>query len=733
MSTTRDLVENLTSKTEILYGSENALSRGIEFMKKVKIRMDIFFDHKAPSIVVDVRQYWDGYINIRNRGGKIRLVTDITAENLSYCKELMKITEMRHLAGIKGGLAISESEYMSTTVLEESHPLTEVIYSNAQALVDQGRYYFEIIWNNAIDAKDRIREIDEGITPRVTKVLDNEEDIVKQFKYTLENSKDNSIVANPGAMRMIHKNFLQLFGQSASRNKAMGNPTRWLTTIDRESIDIVNAFLNMGVEVRHSRTLVPIQFSINDKQIEATVEKLDDGKMVQSLLVSNESVYVNHFRSVFDELWRDSVDARERIREIEKGFEIAQANIIQNPSEAMDCAWNILQSAEKEIIILFASANALERWTNRGLAGLLYESLRRSPSLSVRMIVPSGPNYESATAKIMSAIPSSEITKIDGNQKHDMNIFVADQKECMVIQVKDDNASSLAQAIGTSVSSKSSAFVSSYHSLINSLWMETKLYEKLRIHEENQRDFINIAAHELRSSIQPILGLAEILYENARMEKLPATGKSALKKENQTEVEDSSRQRMAEIIFRNAKRLRSLTDAILDAASIDSGSLKLNKEVFDIQEVVSTILSEGSYAAESKQIQLVLESAGKAPVFADKTRIAQVIRNLVDNALKFTDSGKIEVSLQDKADETIIQVRDTGAGIDHEILPKLFQKFVKGSAGGTGLGLFISKKIIEAHGGRIWVESKENNPASEQKQIPSGTTFLVSLPKISKD
>jgi signal transduction histidine kinase len=725
MSTTRDLVENLTSKTEILYGSENALSRGIEFMKKVKIRMDIFFDHKAPSIVVDVRQYWDGYIDILNRGGKIRLVTDITAENLSYCKELMKITEMRHLAGIKGGLAISESEYMSTTVLEESHPLTEVIYSNAQALVDQGRYYFEIIWNNAIDAKDRIREIEQGITPRVTKVLDNEEDIVKQFKYTLENSKDNSIVANPGAMRMIHKNFLQLFGQSASRNKAMGNPTRWLTTIDRESIDIVNAFLNMGVEVRHSRTLVPIQFSINDKQIEATVEKLDDGKMVQSLLVSNESVYVNHFRSVFDELWRDSVDARERIREIEKGFEIAQANIIQNPSEAMDCAWNILQSAEKEIIILFASANALERWINRGLAGLLHESLRRS-ALSIRMIVPSGPNYESATAKIMSAIPSSEITKIDGNQKHDMNIFVADQKECMVMQVKDDSAPSLAQAIGTSVSSKSSAFVSSYHSLINSLWMETKLYEKLRIHEENQRDFINIAAHELRSSIQPILGLAELLYENAYTEKLPATGKSKLKKEDQA-VEGPSQQSMAEIIFRNAKRLRSLTDAILDAASIDSGSLKLNKEVFDIQEVVSTILSEGSYAAESKQIQLVLESAGKAPVFADKTRIAQVIRNLLDNALKFTDSGKIEVSLQDKAGETIIQVRDTGAGIDPEILPKLFQKFVKGSAGGTGLGLFISKKIIEAHGGRIWVESKESNHA------PAGTTFLVSLPKISKD
>ncbi|MDQ5843460.1 MAG: hypothetical protein M3286_08230, partial [Thermoproteota archaeon] len=116
--------------SEIFYGAENAVGRGVQFMKNVKKGMDIFFDHRAPSIVVEIEEYRNGYINIRKRGAKIRAFTEITKENIHYCKELMKLVdELRHLDGVRGGMAVSESEYMATTVLEESKPLTEVIYS----------------------------------------------------------------------------------------------------------------------------------------------------------------------------------------------------------------------------------------------------------------------------------------------------------------------------------------------------------------------------------------------------------------------------------------------------------------------------------------------------------------------------------------------------------------------------------------------------------------------------
>ena len=139
---------NSPEKTsEILYGVENAVGRGVYFMSNVKERMDIYFDHRAPSIVVEVAEYRNGYIEIRKRGGKIRAFTEITKDNVNHCKELIKLVdELRHLSGVKGGLAVSETEYMATTVLEEAKPLTQVIYSSVKEVVEQGQYIFDTLW-----------------------------------------------------------------------------------------------------------------------------------------------------------------------------------------------------------------------------------------------------------------------------------------------------------------------------------------------------------------------------------------------------------------------------------------------------------------------------------------------------------------------------------------------------------------------------------------------------------
>ena len=135
-------------------------------MKNVKIGMDLFGEKNGPSIIMEYEVYKNNYIDIIKRGGKIRLITEITKENLHYCKELRKIvTEMRHLEGLIGGIAVSESEYMSTTTLREKQLLTQVFYSNANEVVKQGQYVFDTFWYKAIPAEDRIREIEEGIKP----------------------------------------------------------------------------------------------------------------------------------------------------------------------------------------------------------------------------------------------------------------------------------------------------------------------------------------------------------------------------------------------------------------------------------------------------------------------------------------------------------------------------------------------------------------------------------------
>ena len=177
-------------RTRILYGVNNALSYGSKFMQNVKKKMDITFDHKAPSIVIKIPLYYDGYKDILKRGGKIRCITEITKDNIQYCRDLLNIvSELRHLDGLKGGIAMNESEYMATTILQEERPLTEVIYSNAKEVVSQGQYIFDTFWNNAIPAIKKIKEIEEGIILEKTEVIFGVENTTTLINNFISNAK----------------------------------------------------------------------------------------------------------------------------------------------------------------------------------------------------------------------------------------------------------------------------------------------------------------------------------------------------------------------------------------------------------------------------------------------------------------------------------------------------------------------------------------------------------------
>ena len=152
---------------QIIYGVKDAVEKGIEFMKNVEKKMDLCYDKNAPSIVLDVKEYKNGYIDIKKRSGKIRVITEITQDNIEYCKELMKIVdELRHLDNVQGGTAINENEYMATNILHESKPLTQVIYSNVRDIVEQQQKFFDSLWKTAIPAKQKIRECSRKLNRR---------------------------------------------------------------------------------------------------------------------------------------------------------------------------------------------------------------------------------------------------------------------------------------------------------------------------------------------------------------------------------------------------------------------------------------------------------------------------------------------------------------------------------------------------------------------------------------
>ena len=233
--------------------------------------------------------------------------------------------------------------------------------------------------------------------------------------------------------------------------------------------------------------------------------------------------------------------------------------------------------------------------------------------------------------------------------------------------------------------------------------MNCTLVEELKRTDSMQREFINIASHEMKTPTQAIMGFSEMLdqYPDRRVE-------------------------MTEAIKRNAKRLHKLTNDILDVSRIESQNLRLNKEKVNINEKISNVVNDiKNQIRNPDKLQIVFLNL-KEPLYveADKIRLYQVIANLLSNAIKFTKEGTISIKAQLKDNNEIaIIVKDSGAGIDNDVMPRLFTKFATRSDVGTGLGLYISKNIIEAHGGRMWAA---NNPDGK------GATFSFSLPLTQK-
>jgi signal transduction histidine kinase len=229
--------------------------------------------------------------------------------------------------------------------------------------------------------------------------------------------------------------------------------------------------------------------------------------------------------------------------------------------------------------------------------------------------------------------------------------------------------------------------------------------EQLKIHDKMQQEFVNITAHELRTPTQSIMGYVEMI--KLFPEKTPT---------------------YLQPIERNTQRLYRLIQDILDITKIESGTLKLKKTTFDMNEKINNVIRDftikkdvnNNHNSTNQNIKFIFQPT-KEPiiVFADKERIYQVISNLIRNALKFIPStnGKIEITLEKKESNrkeyAFVKIKDNGKGIDKEVLPRLFEKFASKSESGTGLGLYIAKSIVEAHGGRIWGKNDDDGIGAE--------------------
>ncbi|MFZ0512115.1 MAG: HAMP domain-containing sensor histidine kinase [Candidatus Nitrosopolaris sp.] len=693
MSNTSGSIE----KTVVLQHTGNITKSLLEFYAKINNRYDCYglaseLTPLEPNIINGT------LLNLKNQDVRFRQITEITKHNISSCKQVMKIAELRHMDGVKGKIELSDTELIVTATLEKE--TLHVIHSNVKQLVEQQQSLFEILWKKAIPAEQKIREIEDGIDPPETKVLEDPAEVFNHMRYVIENASKRLICSPGGAMQMVYDNFFDLYKKILDKHRrGEGEGIRWLTAIDKENKDLVEVFINAGVQVRHVGILPPINFAVDNTHFYATIDKMEGGKIMQSLLTSNESKYVNYYSSLFEGLWNNGIDAEIRIRDIEEGIDSANIEIIQNSHEALKRSSNLVKNANEEALLMFSTPNAFRRQLESQSLLQFKETTKEHPFVKIKILIPSDEQIKETIEKIRVEYPSVDFRIYEQSLNTRITIVLVDKRECMIIEVKDDTKGDSYTAVGLSVYSNSKSIVVSYVSIFESLWRQTELYEQLKIHDRMQKEFINITAHELRTPVQSLLVLTEVLYSR---------------------VKDIEEHKLLDSTIKSAKRLQRLSNDILDVTRIESQSLELNKEQFKLNDVILDVMTDMKSQIVNKVELSSYQSTQDIFVKADKERIIQVISNLLNNAIKFTEEGIIFVSTEVKDNRYVfVTIKDTGQGIHPDILPRLFSKFASKSFQGTGLGLFISKSIVEAHGGKIWAENNSDG---------NGATFTFSLP-----
>ena len=592
-----------------------------------------------------------------------------------------------------------------------------------------------------------IKEIDE----QTTIVLYDPEDIMKSALQLFSQVKERIDVCADYKAPSSHYTIKPLWN-AIEGLKFRGVRTRFITEVTNKNIFYCKELIKIVDELRHLDEIKG-NFGIADGIEYRASPTAEENKPPSQYVISNVKTIVEQQQYFFDMLWTKSISANQRIMEIEKGLERHFIKTIDNPIQIQKIFLDITSSASFEILIVFATFDEFVNKIKNGILEL-FSKLSTSKRVMIKLLIPYPSSSNASYGKYVFTDGNNnikeKIEKIlkqynDQQQIHHkvqlrfleqplqtkVTILIVDKKHSLVIESdkeKDktltlektkeeekeiNNNTKYLQSQGLCVFSNSESTVSSLSSIFEILWRQIDLYEELRdvykeleIRDEAQKEFIAIAAHELRNPIQPILGISEILHSKA---------------------EYSTNREHLEVIVRNARKLHKLAEDILNVTKIEKQSFRLNKELFSIKETILNAIQEckNQISRIDGNIDIIYKPLDQefdnVSIKGDKDKISQVIINLIINAMQFIEkeNGLITIIGERKGNQILLSVKDNGTGISPEIFPKLFSKYVSKSNMGNGLGLYISKNIIEAHDGKIWAKNNENE---------KGATFSFSLP-----
>jgi signal transduction histidine kinase len=488
----------------------------------------------------------------------------------------------------------------------------------------------------------------------------------------------------------------------------------YITEITRDNLSYCIQLITMVDELRHLDGIKG-NFYISETGYLAPATFHEKGKPASQIIYSNVKELIEHQRYVFDTFWDKAISAEQRIREIEEEREPDFYEVITDNEKASQILIDLTKAVKKEALFLLPNDKAMLRLDRMGLIDYAIKASQNGAT--VKIICP----MSEANAKVVKRISerAPQIQVLNGNISP-YGMYIVDNERFLRAELRHPEAKKFSEAIGLVVYSNRRITVDSFKSIFELLWKEHESVEEVKRAYRMQKEFINIASHEMKTPTQAILGYTGLLRQHPE-----------------------KRDQMIQGISRNALRLQRLTNDILDVTRIESRTLNLNKEQFNLKYLITSIVEDYRRQIQENKSNVRLlydikrhKKNASLTIEADRGRITQVLSNLLNNAIKFASEKKERgqvVSVSTVADydsknndcgEIIVSIKDSGEGIHPDIFPRLFTKFATKSFTGTGLGLYISKNIVEAHGGRMWAENNHNG---------EGATFRFSLPLAQKN
>jgi len=695
------------NETRIFDSLESSAASRRETLSSAQSRVDMCFDSSALIMALQVEQIRDELLGAIQRGARVRIITEITEETLSICREVSDYVQMRHIAAVKSNFVVTESRCVAYDRFGEQRQLpSEVIVSTNRKIVSQHQYLFDVLWDGGVPLEDRITAIVEGKQEGETRLVHGFESATKVVLGVFENAKEfcyayGDLFAPSVAIEVeSYRRASELMRERHVTQKA-------ITEITKENLDYCKMLMNF-CELRHLEGSKG-NFVVTENEFLCADLPLKSGSPVDCVLYSDSREVVGQHRQVFELLWKSSIPAKTRMSQIERGLEpVEDARLIRDISEGLSVSRNVISDCKEELLVIFPSERAILR-DDLAYFDSIQSVLERGGRVRILAPISSG--------KVSKRLSSAEWRRIE---PINACFAVVDRRRMISVFYDRPESEILETAVSSYLFSTNKHAASSMGKIFDELWDKSELEEMYDQRKREASLFRDVLTHDIRNYNQVSRLSAELLNEQ-----MAANESARVLTESLLEAVEAE----ATLIERARKFARLLSKptgklhAVDLVASIER-SLDIAKSLYSDKKVVSSIRLEGEQEARR----------GVAFVLADDF-LDEVFINIFSNSIRYTREERVEIEIGIRSAELgdirfsssspsanfssptrkrknnnleywLVSIADHGPGIPDESKQLILRRYKNGTRV-SGLGLsIVYELVVSRYGGDVRLEDR---------------------------